>query len=74
MNDFTKFVIEQSASYGIFCLLFTLLLGFVLWDSHRRETRWESREKEFLEIIKNFKVDLNKITECLNNLLEKIKK
>lgn len=71
MNDITKFVVEQSAGYGIFCLLFTLLLGFVLWDSHRREIRWESREKEFLNIIDSFKNDLQKITECLNRLLNK---
>lgn len=71
MNEVTKFVIEQSAGYGIFCLLFTLLLGFVLWDSHRRETRWEDREKEFLGIIDSFKTDLQKITECLSRLLSK---
>lgn len=71
MNDITKFVIEQSAGYGIFCLLFTLLLGFVLWDSHRREIRWENREKEFLNIIDSFKTDLQKITECLSRLLNK---
>lgn len=71
LNDITKFVIEQSAGYGIFCLLFTLLLGFVLWDSHRREIRWENREKEFLNIIDSFKNDLQKITECLSRLLNK---
>lgn len=71
LNEVTKFVIEQSAGYGIFCLLFTLLLGFVLWDSHRRETRWEDREKEFLAIIDSFKTDLQKIKECLSRLLSK---
>lgn len=71
MNEFTKFVIEQSAGYGIFCLLFTILLGFVLWDSHRREIKWENRENDYLKIVENFKIELQKITECLNRLLNR---
>ena len=71
LNEVTKFVIEQSAGYGIFCLLFTILLGFVLWDSHRREIRWENRENDYLKIVENFKIELQKITECLNRLLNK---
>lgn len=71
MNEFAKFVIEQSAGYGIFCLLFTILLGFVLWDSHRREIKWENRENDYLKIVENFKIELQKITECLNRLLNK---
>lgn len=71
LNEFTKFVIEQSAGYGIFCLLFTILLGFVLWDSHRREIKWENRENDYLKIVENFKIELQKITECLNRLLNR---
>lgn len=71
MNEVTKFVVEQSAGYGIFCLLFTILLGFVLWDSHRREIKWENRENDYLKIVENFKIELQKITECLNRLLNR---
>jgi hypothetical protein len=70
MDEIFKYIIKQSGVNGIFCLLFVCLLAFVLFDSHTREKELKTINNKLLEIIENFKLEFQKISQILQNLTD----
>lgn len=70
MEETFKYIIQQSGVNGIFCLLFVCLLAFVLFDSHTREKELKTINNKLLEIIENFKLEFQKISQILQNLTD----
>ena len=70
MEEIFKYIIQQSGVNGIFFLLFVCLLAFVLFDSHVREKELKTINNKLLEIIENFKLEFQKISQILQNLTD----
>lgn len=70
MEEIFKYIVKESGVNGIFCLLFVSLLAFVLFDSHTREKEMKIINNKLLEIIENFKLEFQKISQILQNLTD----